>query len=1380
MGVDRHFGERGLIYMRNRQLCCWNLLAIICIVTICVAQPSLGLVVTEVMYHPVVESDELEFIELYNNRAVFEDITGYEFTNGINYLFDTETIIGPKEYLIVAQNPAALEAAYGISDVKGPFTGRLNNDGERIELNNANGEIIISLRYNDEMPWPVSPDGAGHSLILTKKAGDPEEPSTWSASTYIGGTPGRPDEVQIELEDPTLVTLIDLGHPGRYFKGIQEPSPQRDGTATTDWTKPEFNDDPQSTAWLDGPNGYGYSNNSNELQYIRTQLNDMAGNYISIYARLRFNLTVEQINSYSQLWAEVHYDDGFVLYLNGVRVGDSGQISGNPPPFGQSGGPATEPPMANVSLTSHMNLLRPGENILAIQAHNASISGSSDCLGCPILQAIIDVSADGNDPRARLLINELKANSDLPPGSDWIELYNPGLSTINLSNIYLSDDPLVLLKYKIPDGVVLQPGQFWAVSEGKAPDGFEFGLDFSGETVYLTAATSGPNPQPVRVLDVVRYGPMDSEVTFGRFPDGSDFFDFLSSDTFNGPNAKPFINNVVINEIMYHHGARDERYEYIELYNRSMSTVSLDGWAFTDGVTYNFPKGTEMDPGSYLVIASDPNMLESVYDNLTIGRNLLGPYSGNLNDHSETIRLSYPLEEINPDTDKPYMVTADEVTYFDGGRWPIWADGQGASLELRDPYSNNNTPDAWEASDESEKTQWENFSVTINGNDSKYSHDQVNVFDFMLLNRGEILIDDMDLNIDSSRGSILNNNGFESHTSEWRILGNHVRSFITSEDSYSGSRSLHLIATGHGDPGANRINQSISSIRAGTVTFGLKARWLRGCRFLLLRTSRERAPVQPPRPSYVFELTMPMNLGTPGLRNTAFVQDRGPDIRQVKHAPVLPTGNEPVVITARITDNDGVDSAVLYYGSGGLGRIISSPMLDDGSGDDLIAGDGIFTATIPGAPSGTMHAFYIEATDGSALTRFPTMLQPSADVPERSCLVYVGDTIMRTNFATYRIWLTDDVIDTFRSRPNLSNELLDCTFVYNDSEVFYNIGIRFRGSPWLRSGSNRDPRSRYAYRIDFNPDQKFGQREEINLDNTEGSSRGPLQERASYWFYEKMGLEFSSQEYVRVIINGRSYADYEDVQKIDGNYIQKWFPNDAEGYIHKIDDYFEYSADGTAHSNLDEGLKYDSRHPLLKETYRWGFEKRSHRENDNWDHLFDFAVALNTSSSSSRYEQAIESVIHPEHFAKVLALRHAVGDWDSYGYNRGKNNYFYYALPEGKWYLLPWDIDFTLGSGNGSSTNLFSVNSGQFPEVNQFLRYAKYRQMYEQALADLVNGPWRTSYGTSNPPTAFDKFLDDAADTLEAEGFDASRRSSIKQFVRDRRNYIVSQIPGAR
>jgi len=200
-----------------------------------------------------------------------------------------------------------------------------------------------------------------------------------------------------------------------------------------------------------------------------------------------------------------------------------------------------------------------------------------------------------------------------------------------------------------------------------------------------------------------------------------------------------------------------------------------------------------------------------------LGVNLLGPFAGGLDDHSERICLSRPLVERDPDTGEfeTYMVTADEVTYFDGGRWPSWADGQGASLELRDPRSDNDTPDAWADSDENDKAAWEQFSFTIDGADPSYTHDQVTIFDLMLLNRGEIVLDD--LSLAGGRANILSNPGFESAESNWRILGNHVQSFATTADRHSGARSLHLISTGHGDPGANR-HASHEEGREGLIT----------------------------------------------------------------------------------------------------------------------------------------------------------------------------------------------------------------------------------------------------------------------------------------------------------------------------------------------------------------------------------------------------------------------------------------------------------------------------------------------------------------------------------------------------------------------------------
>ncbi|MFC1765039.1 hypothetical protein ACFL6U_23580 [Planctomycetota bacterium] len=215
--------------------------------------------------------------------------------------------------MVIARDPAPLQETYGLAGVLGPYAGRLSNNGEELTLRHPTGAKVLSFAYSDKTPWPLAADGMGHSLTRIKLGGDPTEAATWAPSTWMDGTPGEPDQVEPEMIDPTVTVLVDIGHPGHYFKGRREPSPAADGTPTTAWTQPAFNASPDVTDWLAGPSGYGYSNNSAELQSIGTVLDDMPGQYQSVYARLSFSLTDDEIATFTGLQATVFYDDGFVL-----------------------------------------------------------------------------------------------------------------------------------------------------------------------------------------------------------------------------------------------------------------------------------------------------------------------------------------------------------------------------------------------------------------------------------------------------------------------------------------------------------------------------------------------------------------------------------------------------------------------------------------------------------------------------------------------------------------------------------------------------------------------------------------------------------------------------------------------------------------------------------------------------------------------------------------------------------------------------------------------------------------------------------------------------------------------------------------------------------
>jgi len=164
-----------------------------------------------------------------------------------------------------------------------------------------------------------------------------------------------------------------VGDTWRYFKGVSEAS-----NPVTAWRQVGFDD----RNWLAGPTsiGYGYSS-------LATVLNDMRYKYVSVFMRRTFQ--VPDPARVQTLSLEIDYDDGFVAYLNGMEIARR-QIGNPGAPLAYNTGTQIDHPagtLESINLTPFINLLRPGENILAIQAHNQGLN-SSDFAMIPALRGV--------------------------------------------------------------------------------------------------------------------------------------------------------------------------------------------------------------------------------------------------------------------------------------------------------------------------------------------------------------------------------------------------------------------------------------------------------------------------------------------------------------------------------------------------------------------------------------------------------------------------------------------------------------------------------------------------------------------------------------------------------------------------------------------------------------------------------------------------------------------------------------------------------------------------------------------------------------------------------------------------------------------------------
>ncbi|MCD6394551.1 MAG: lamin tail domain-containing protein [Planctomycetes bacterium] len=380
---------------------------------------------------------------------------------------------------------------------------------------------------------------------------------------------------------------------------------------------------------------------------------------------------------------------------------------------------------------------------------------------------------------------------------------------------------------------------------------------------------------------------------------------------------------------------------------------------------------------------------------------------------------------------------------------------------------------------------------------------------------------------------------------------------------------------------------------------------------------------------------------SPNDTNSSGITDLGPAIRNVTENPTPPAQNEDLVITAEVSQTyDPVDTVTLHYRVHFDGEN-EVPMLDDGTGPDTVAGDGVYTATIGSTAysSGQMVRWYVTAQDGGGvLTREPMFLAPE-DSPEYFGTVVTNPSV-NTNLQIFQYFVQNVSAAGTRTGTRAS--------VFFLNEFYDNVFIRLRGGNTTH-GRKFAFNDGYHFRFDVNQPRA----DEINL-NEKGAEPTYMRQVLSWETYALAQQPASLSFPLHVRRNG-SYVDVRIFVEQPDRHLLRRVGLDDNGALYNM------------YSDLGQ---LDGEQVHRKKT----------RLYEDASDVLDLIAGI-SPSNPNRAAYIFDNVNIPA-VINFLAASVLVHEND-----HTHKNFFIYRDTEGtgEWMFLPWDKDLTFGINNGIS-----------------------------------------------------------------------------------------------
>ena len=1263
------------------------------------------------------------WIEIANQQALDLDLSGWRITGSATYTF-------PKGSMLLGGQQLVVAAATLAPETFGPLTGRLPASGGQLELRNNADRIMDAMVWTASTPWPVI--GAGYSLAKKERDSWSALAENWAPSGQVGGTPGAPNAAIVDgvaalvtpdsswrrEDDGADISFVDLADP--TFDDTGWPEERGPFLLAADLPVAKFTADNHFALYLGGPNGEG----------LRLVGRDAVSDWTSVES---FSLDAAP---------------GELLWVAAWEsLGDSGSPQ-------MVVGEVTRPDAAT--------LFTARSTMQFILGANRATPGDSLTAAAPAVGVL-----------SSLIANAIAAGTFATPAVDqastagpwggvtgsaftvgrpvWSDTFGSN-SQINRNETYAL---FRLLEPVVPVGGIVAPASItsWFRTRVEVDESLraelrslEVKLDAAdGAVVYLNGVEvlrenmpAGPIDSTTPALgaglglqtlsipaDLVVTGENLIAVEVHRAAAGRNLRFSMTVDALVGAQAEeapapPLTGDIVISELMVSDlqddAAATNPGDWIELHNRSNEPVVLDRWSLVDALIYNFPLGTTIEPGGYLVVAADPVgfMLDHP------GVSALGPTNGGLSSAGERLALRDICG-----------VTVDEVRFATEGRWSDLAAGGGSSLELRDPDADNAQAEAWAASEESGRAVWQEIRYrgvaarSPVGNDSTWRE-----FVLGMLSEGEVLLDDLHIveDPDGTPVEMLEGGDFEAPLVGWRLIGTHAKSGLDTDPDDASNGVLRIVATGSTEHMHNQISATLSngrSVQNGrTYEISFRARWVAGSANLNTRLYFNRL-------SQTTRLTRPALGGTPGRTNSRAAENIGPTFTGLKVSPIVPAPDEPVRVVIAAADPEGVAAVTLWTAQNGL-----APQPTTMSA----LGDGRYEAVLPGMVDGTLVQFWVTATDAFGVAaNFP------AAGPDSRALFAVATPLAPAPNHTVRLLMTSADSDAFVAITNvMSNATTGATLIYDERQAFFDVGVRTKGSE-----RGRPERARLGFNVSFDPLQQLrGVLSSVSLDRSQGVNTGQRELLLDIAMANAGSLAAEYNDAVRLIAPRPEHSGTAGLQtgRFGDVMLENQFANGSDGTVfeYELIYYPTTTVDGT-----QTGAKLPQPDNVVgtsltslgdrSDDYRYNFLIKNNRGRDDFSGIIAMSKAFDLAAPL--FEPEIRRVIDVDQWLSSFALMALAGAVDQYGDGAQHNAQLYQRPSDGRMLLFPHDLDFIVGPYGAVVASREHFRLLELPGA-QRTYYAKLQGLIEDVYNETTMARSNARLAALLPNQPFESYLD--------------------------------------